>query len=269
MQNMLTTLDQNRVVRCLTNKIILPTLFAGVLAIASPIANAGVDRVGNPFVPAGANFSLTALQGIDGSPLGGTGSPQVNRNFEFPDSIGVTFDQGAGHLKDFGVGLYADSAHQTQSTGLQVLFNQPIFASSATVTVEDFDIEASKDTFFKSTKVEPSIALLGPGNTVLSTALPADIFPNLVPVAGEKDVWNINFAGLLNTLHLADTPINGLVLFADQTAGERPSSDPYLVVAIGNGTVVPEPSTYLLLTVTGALAVLFHSQRRLLRRRVG
>jgi len=252
-----------------TKRIVLPAVLAGVFILASSSANAGVDRLGTPFTPAGANFSIVALQGIDGNPIGGTGSPQVNLNFEFPAVLGATIDQGGGKLKDFGIGLYADSAKKTQSTGLEILYNQPIFASSATARVLDFDIQAGKDTLFKDKKVSPSIALLGPGNTILATALPADIFPNLVPVSGaaKEDTWDINFAGLLNTLHLADTPINGFILFADQTGKEQPSSDPYLLVSVGNGTVVPEPSTYLLVTVAGALALLFHSQRRLLKRK--
>jgi hypothetical protein len=245
----------------------VPALLAGLFFSVSSIANAGVTRHGSPFIPSGANFSITALQGINGSPLGGTGSPEVNTDFEFTPSIGVTIDQGGGKKKDFGIGLYEDSAHNIQSTGLEVLFNQPILASTATATVEDFDIQAGKDTFFKTNKVEPRLLLLGPGNSILGSATPADIFPNLVPVSGpaKDDTWNINFAGLINTLHLADTPINGFVLFADTAAGERPSSDPYLLIAVG-GPAVPEPSTGLLLIVSGALATLFHSRRPFLKR---
>src|SRR2546428_10793503 len=90
-----------------TKRIALPAVLAGVFILASSSANAGVDRLGTPFTPAGANFSIVALQGIDGNPIGGTGSPQVNLNFEFPAVLGATIDQGGGKLKDFGIGLYA------------------------------------------------------------------------------------------------------------------------------------------------------------------
>jgi hypothetical protein len=220
-----------------------------------------VDRVGNPLILPGANFSIFALQDINSNPLG-VPAFSVNRNFEFPDSIGVTYSLG-GKLTDFGIGLYEGAGKATESTGLEILFNTPVLASTATARVEDFDIEAGKDTFFKDKKVSPSIALLGPGNIILDIALPADVFPNLVPVAGQKDVWDINFAGLLNTLNLADTPINGFVLFADQTAGEHPSSDPYLLVSVGNG-VIPEPSTIALIIATAGLGAAYRGRRRFL-----
>jgi hypothetical protein len=244
----------------------LPSFTAGVfmalLLFTGPSLQA-VDRVGNPLILPGANFSIFALQDINSNPLG-IPAFSVNRNFEFPDSIGVTYSLG-GKLTDFGIGLYEGAGKATQSTGLEILFNTPVLASTATARVEDFDIEAGKDTFFKDKKVSPSLALLGPGNTILGTALPADIFPNLVPVAGLKDVWDINFAGLLNTLHLADLPINGFVLFADQTAGEHPSSDPYLLISVGNG-IVPEPSTYVLVCVGAILA--FFVRMRLKRKAI-
>jgi hypothetical protein len=248
---------------------VFPAVFIAMLFLVPCPLQAGVVRLGNPFIPAGAtNFSIFALQGIDaGTPLGDTGvSPQVNLNFEFPAVLGVTIDQGGGKLKDFGIGLYEGTAKQTQSTGLEILFNQPIFADSATATVLDFDIQAGKDTFFKPEKVEPSIAFLGPGNTILGTALPIDIFPNLVPTLGgaKGDTWIINFPGLLNTIGLAgNTPINGFILFADQTGGERPSSDPYLLVSVGNG-VVPEAPTYVLVCVGATLA--FFVRMRLKRK---
>jgi hypothetical protein len=253
------------------NGIVFPALLAGVLAVASSSANAAVDRVGNPLTLSGANFSIFAFQDIDSSsPLGTIvpGKTMVNRNFEFPNSIGVTYSLN-NKQTDFGIGLYQGTAKATESTGLEVLYNQPVFAGSATATVEDFDIK-SGDKFFKPEKVEPSITFLGPGNSPITggTASPAQIFANLVPVAskGEPDVWTINFPGLLNTLHLTDTtPINGFLLFADTTAGEKPSSDPYLLVAVGNAAPVPESSTYLLVIVVGISAVLFHSRRRLLK----
>ena len=237
---------------------VFPAVFLAMLFLLPCGLQAGVVRVGNPAAPRlGANFDIFALQGLNDS---GVDSPAfaVNRTFEFENSIGVTIDLGGGKLKDFGIGLYQNAAKVTNSTGLEVIYDQPILASSATATVEDFDI-SSKDTFFKVGKVEPRIALLGPGNSIFAIATPADIFPNLVataagPGGAKGDTWNINFAGLLNTLHLADTAINGFILFADQAAGEVANSDPYLLVSVGNGTQVPEASTSVLVCVGATLA---------------
>lgn len=250
------------------NGIVFPALLAGVLAIASSNASAAVDRVGNPAnPPIFTGGDIFARQGINpSSPLGTAVGAQVNRNFEYQNSIGVTYSVG-NKLTDFGIGLYQDASKATQSTGLEVLYHQPVIASSATATVEDFDIN-SGDKSFNKDKVEPGIALLAPNVTILATASPAQIFPNLVAVPNQKggmpDVWNINFPGLLNTLHLTNSPINGFLLFADTTGGEKPGSDPYLLVSAGNGVPVPEASTYVLVIVVGISAVLFHSRRRLL-----
>ena len=78
-------------------------------------------------------------------------------------------------------------------------------------------------------------------------------------------MWDINFAGLLSTLNLADTPINGFVLFADQTGGEQPSSDPYLLVSVGSGIVVPEPTTIALIIGTAGVGAAYRARRRFLR----
>src|SRR6476660_6725564 len=73
------------------------------LAIAGQNARATFLR-GQPYTPTGADFTMTAVQGIDASHPNGNTSfhPQVNGDFEFKDSIGVTYDQGGGHTKDFG-----------------------------------------------------------------------------------------------------------------------------------------------------------------------
>jgi hypothetical protein len=247
---------------------------------------AGVTHQGSPFLPAGANFQISALQGIDNStPTGkSTFRPQVNINFEFAPAIGVSYDtggrspdkrpsdqggrgQGKGHLTDFGIGLYPNSAHQVQSTGLKIQYNQPVNAASVTVTLEDFDLNSS-DTFFKPTKVEPSILLLGPGGSIYASATPADIFPNLVPGSAPKDspdVWNLNFAGLLNTLGKPDALISGYVLYADATGGEMCRSDPYLLVSAGNSVQVPEPGSLLLMIVAGCFSCLFYGGRAFLK----
>ena len=247
-------------------------LAAGALFVLSSTANAVMVQ-GNPYVPPGANFQIFALQGIDSSnPTGQSGfSPQVNTDFEFTPSIGVSYDQGGGSLKDFGLGLYSNASNQIQSTGLNVQYHQAVDAASVTITVEDFDI-SSKSTFFNPNKVEPTILLLGPNNTVVAHASPKDIFPNLTQntTSGSKstDIWNLNFGQLLNSLHLQDTSITGFVLSADMANGEIPSSDPYLLVAIGSGIpAVPEVTNYLAGVVAIAFAGLFHLRQFQLRRK--
>ena len=250
---------------------VFPALFIAMLFLLPCGLQAAVERVGNPASPRlGATFDIFALQGLNDLGVDSLAFA-VNRNFEFDNSIGVTIDLGGGKLKDFGIGLYQDAAKVTNSTGLEVIYDQPILASSATATVEDFDI-SSKDTFFKSTKVEPRIALLGPGNIIIDIATPADIFPNLVataagPGGAKGDTWNINFAGLANTIGLPGTTlINGFILFADQAAGEVANSDPYLLVSVGPGTAVPEAPTYVLVCVGATLA--FFVRMRLKRKAI-
>ena len=113
---------------------VFPAVFLAMLFLLPCGLQAAVERVGNPAAPRiGANFDIFALQGLNDLGVDGPAFA-VNRNFEFENSIGVTIDLGGGKLKDFGIGLYEDSAKQTQSTGLEILFNQPILASSATAT---------------------------------------------------------------------------------------------------------------------------------------
>ena len=254
-----------------TKQLLAAALFAGVLVMASSSANAVVD-VGNPFTPAGADFSIFALQGIDSShPMGASGfSPQVNQDFEFTPSIGVAYDTGGGHLTDFGLGLY-DASGSTVSTGLKIQYTGLVDAASVTIRIQDFDIKVG-DSFFNTAKVEPSILLLGPGGTVYGSAKPVDIFPLLTPVSSSGkgksgDIWDVSFAKLLAALHLADAPISGFILYADATGGERPSSDPYLLVSVGSGIpVVPEPANYIAGFAAVAFALLFHAKQVLKRK---
>src|SRR5690349_9263085 len=87
------------------------------LGVAAQNAHATFLR-GQPFTPANANFSMSGVQGINAAhPTGVNFSKtQVNGDFEFKDSIGVSYDDGTGHLKDFGLGLYQDNSHNTFST---------------------------------------------------------------------------------------------------------------------------------------------------------
>lgn len=223
---------------------------AAVVALAASNAHATFLR-GQPYQPTPSSpFTISAVQGINPShPTGATGfHPQVNGDFEFQNSIGVSYEDTPGHLKDFGIGLYQDSAHNTFSTGLQINYNQLVLASSVTITIEDFDIQAGHDTFFNVNKVEPGIILFGPGGSVFASLTPSQIFPYMTPntsTGAHADVWDLNFGSVLSGLHLADGPISGFLLYADMNAGERANSDPYLLVAVGPGIPqVPEPSTY-------------------------
>src|SRR5580765_1740667 len=131
----------------MTNKsgrTLILTTVAAVAFLAASNAHAVFLR-GQPFTPAGANFSMFAVQGINPSAPTGISngvSPQVNGDFEFQNSIGVAYDKGGGQLQNFGLGLYKDSANQVQSTGLWIKYNQPVDAFSVKVTLEDFDIHS-------------------------------------------------------------------------------------------------------------------------------
>ena len=244
------------------------SLVAAALAGAGSTANA-VVLLGNPYTPTGADYQITALQGIDAShPMGQSGfNPQVNHDFEFDGSTGVSYDTGGGTLKDFGLGLYNGANNAVQSTGLRIDYNSLVTASSVVVTIEDFDIKAGHDTFFNSGKVEPTLLLLGANNSIFAQANPTDIFSALSPVSGggKADVWDLNFQQLLSNLNIADGAISGFILGADMAHGEKPNSDPYLLVSVGSGIpVIPEASTYAggLFGIGIALASLIRSLKR-------
>src|SRR4051812_29047611 len=95
----------------MNNKKYILASAAGALLVFAQVSS-GVTLQGNPFRPTGANFTITAVQGIsDANPQGVSGvSPQVNRDFEFQGTTGVSYDTGGGHLTDFGLGLYTSGA---------------------------------------------------------------------------------------------------------------------------------------------------------------
>lgn len=253
----------------------LPALLAALLFVAASSANAVVTLLGNPYTPSGANFSIYAVQGLDLSTGNGSGgNPQVNRGVEFDDGLGVSYSQPNGNLTHFGLGLYSDAQHQVQTTGLRVQYNTLVDPFSLTLRLEDFDLGAN-DTFFKSDKVEPGILLLGANNTILANALPTDIWSALSVVPGGKggkgfsDVWDLSFTQLFANLNLQNTPISGFVLYADQTRGERPNSDPYFLVSAGNGIpAIPEPPTYFAGIAAFVFALVFHVQQARKRKRL-
>jgi hypothetical protein len=248
----------------------LPGALIALLLFCAAGNLSAVTLQGNPFTPPGADFQIVALQGVDASnPFGISGvSPQVNTDFEMQPSIGVSYQDSDGKLKDFGLGLFQDKQKNTFSTGLNIQYNKPVDAFSVSVTVMDFDIEAGKDAFFKSGKVAPGLILLGANNSIFASLSPTDIFPYLSQHGNSKDVWDIKFADLLNGLHIADGSITGFVLYADKTNGEKADSDPYLLLAIGNGIpAVPEPATYFAGLAAIGFALLFHVKNVLKRKR--
>ena len=251
-----------------------PLYVIGLLALAASNTASAVVLLGQPYNPGGdANFTISAVQGIDASnPLGNTGfEPQVNKDFEFDGAIGVSYDTGGSKLTDFGLGLYAGPGGVTQSTGLRIDYTSLVTASSISVTVEDFDIKAGKDKFFNPQKVEPTLLLLGANNTIFAKADPTALFSALTPVTAapgqaKDDTWRIDFSKVLQNLNLADGEISGFILGADMAAGEKPNSDPYLLISVGNGIpAVPEADTYMVGLF--GIGVAFASARKLKKSR--
>jgi hypothetical protein len=258
--------------RSTANRLVFPVMVAALLAVAIPSARAATILLGNPFRPTGADFLIYGLQGVDLSTGHGQGGvhPQVNIGFEFPDGIGVSYDTGGKSLTNFGIGLYSDTQHNTQTTGLSLLYDQLVHANSLIVRLEDFDL-MSTSPFFNPMKVEPGVLLLGPTGNVIADALPTDIFSALTPVQGGKkgsaDTWDLSFATLLNNLHMQDTAISGFVLYADRTDTEHVPSDPYFLVSANNGTPIPEPATYFMCIAAFFFALIFQIHRVCGRRR--
>lgn len=263
---------------------IVPALVLGMIAIGNSTARATV-LLGNPYTPTGATYTVSAVQGINSTNgSGGTkAGAQVNRDFEFQGTLGVSYTDpnggggkkgGAGGLTDFGIGIYS-SGGLTLSTGLEVQLNSPSAASSVTVTLADFDIHAG-DAFFNPRKVESSVLVYGADHTsVLFSASPADVFKALVNTSGpngSEDYWNLNFGTLLsNAGQSSSTPIGGFLLYADSNNGEKVPSDPYFITSINGGvpiTPVPEPSTYVGGITLVALLIGTHAKAVLKRKKL-
>ena len=149
----------------LITKTAMPALVAGVLAFMSTNANATVQLT-NPYTPAGADYTITAQQGINSTNgSGGTSNGAVvNSDFEFKGTLGVSYSPtGGGKLTDFGIGIYSTDG---DFPGLQITYHQPAIASTASVTLADFDIK-SNATFFNPNKVEASVLVLHWGQYLL------------------------------------------------------------------------------------------------------
>ena len=233
----------------ITKQAILPALVAGVLALVTANASATV-QLGNPYTPTGAAYTITAKQNINSTNgSGGTSNGAVvNQDFEFKGTLGVSYTAAGaknGALTDFGIGLYS-SGGSAFSTGLEITLHQSMSASSAFVTLADFDIK-SNAAFFNPNKVEASVLVFSGGTTFSFN--PTQVFAALTNTTGpngNEDYWNLNFGTLLsNAGQSSSTVINGFLLYADSVNGEKNPSDPYFITSLSGLTPVPEPSTYI------------------------
>ena len=252
----------------ISKQAMLPALVAGVLALVIASANATV-QLGNPYTPAGADYTITAKQGVNSTNgSGGTSTGAVvNQDFEFKGTLGVSYSPtNNGNFTDFGVGIYS-SGGSTFSSGLQITYHQPALASSASVTLADFDLH-SNATFFNPQKVEASVLVFSGANTFSFD--PAQVFAALTNTTGpngNEDYWNLNFGKLLtNAGQNANMTINGFLLYADSNNGEHVGSDPYFITSIGGIVPVPEPSTYIGGLAIVALLIAAHAKAVLKRK---
>jgi hypothetical protein len=245
----------------IAKRLVTPALVA-VTLLAVSSANAVIEH-GNPYTPPGAGFSIFAEQNVNLSTGNGQGgTPQVNENFEDTAGLGVQYTNSSNMQVDFGIGLY-DTTPPT--TGLKIVYNQGVLASSITARLSDFDLMQNSTTFNYAQKVAPGILLLGPSGNVIANALPQDIHLGTSSSAFTwvtgfmTDTWDLSFHQLLINLGMADTAISGFVLYADHTNGETANSDPYFLRSATNGiTTVPESGAYLPVIAALVFGLMFY-----------
>jgi hypothetical protein len=230
--------------------------------VAGPLP-AATTLLGNPFRPAGANYNIFARQGIDAAHPNGDPSftfTQVNSGFEIAGALGISYQANVASstLTDFGIGLYKNAAMAEVATGLNYQYDSLVQASSVTIRMVDFDIN-NTDTFFKSDKVEPAMLLYGAGGVVIASASPTDIFNSMVFVSTANDgTWDLNLGTLLAEKGMPDQPISGFLLYADNTDNEHVPSDPFFILSVTNGVVVPEAGNFVAGLAAIAFGGIFH-----------
>lgn len=223
-------------------------IILGAIAVAGAASAAGKGTIVGPsYTPSGADFSIFAFDGITASNPLGTAS-NVVLNFEDSPSIGATYTDNKGKDTEFGIGLYQTGSGKNgaaASTGLMVQYNTLVSASSANLTVQDFDIN-SLSQGFKTGKVEPAMLIYGANNTLLASATPAQILASMTAVGNAKnDIWNINLGSVLSSAHASSSQVSKVLLYADSMNGEKSNSDPYTMVSVGNAQPVPEPMSLI------------------------
>ena len=227
-----------------------------------------------PYVPAGANYSITALQNLTPLTLdGGTAvGANPNVNLEFQGGFGVRYLNSEGKLTDFGIGLYDASCApgiQTASTGLNIDFSQLVSSHGLSATLGDFDLNGSS-TDADPSKVAPTISIYGNSGVLLGNFSTADIIADhaaslltsMDPIT-KTDLWKLSLDALVGP----NAQISGFTLAADTHNGSGSlmavKSDPYFLVSVNGGdcAMVPEPGSAFLILSAG-LGALIITRRR-------
>lgn len=220
---------------------------AAALTVASlSLAGGGGQTVSSPYRPAGGNVSIYGLQDITASnPFGSAAS--VALNFEFNPSIGVAYTDTKGKVVDWGLGVYQkDKNSGFVSTGLSVNYDSLVRASTADLTLMDFDIK-DKSGGFRAKKVTPLISLFGANDQLIGTATSDQILRTMTAAntGFKEDSWNLNLGSLLSNMGKSDTAISKVLLFADANSQQGKKSDPYTLMSVGKAQPVPEPASML------------------------
>lgn len=256
----------------LKSRWMVACLSALALEGAITTARAAIINLGDTFTPTGADYTITAVQGITSSnPLGVTGTSQVNLNFEYAGVYGVTYQStGTGGVTQNGISLYNNGLTSgIQSVGLKIQYNSLVTASSVNVTMADFDMK-NASAWGPNQKARPEITLFGASGNVIGVADDSAILANITSFTTANDgTITVNLGGLLKTLGQADQSISGYLLSASNFSGEifqgKITDDPFMLVNAGGGTPgtsVPETSTFLPLLMVLGTVVGGHRIRR-------
>ncbi|MCB1278539.1 PEP-CTERM sorting domain-containing protein [Prosthecobacter sp.] len=243
-----------------------------LLLISLSSGVAAITELPQPYVPAGQNYSITALQDL--TPVTLTGGTSVganpNLNFEFQGGIGVRYLSPAGKLTDFGIGLYDGSTakgFQATSTGLNISFDQLVSSNGLSATLGDFDV-TSLSSGFNTGKVSPTISIYGAGGSLLGDFSASDILAGnaMSLISGHDPAYKVDTWLLsLDALVGSNAQISGFTLAADVDNGAGcqmdGTSDPYFLISVNNACPVPEPGSAFLV-FTAALGALIITRRR-------
>lgn len=207
------------------------------LAISCASLNAAEQNLGPVFTPAGANFSLTALQGVtpDASTITGssTAGAQVSIGGELqtgapaqPTGFGVSvFGNGKLNFNNQqGLALYQpNGANSVAADGLLISYTGAVTASSVTLTLADFDLHVTPAVgttaadalmannqlvSFLHNKVSPQILIQTAGGTVINVdpiSNASSLILKSLQFAGTQfnaDTWTLNMGTLLTGLGL-------------------------------------------------------------------